>query len=66
MEAGPIGTWGKSFKLFGITSYGDSCACSGSSSPLSLETRCENGKTKVAMTIFTVRVKAARGKPHFI
>ena len=36
------------------------------SSPLSLETRCENDKTKVAMTLFTVRVKVARGKPHFI
>lgn len=66
MEAGPIGTWGKSFKLFGITSYGESRACWASSSPPSLETRCENGKTKAAMTIFTVRVKVARGKPHFI
>lgn len=54
------------FKLFGITSYGDSCGCWGNSLPVSLETHCENDKTKVAMIIFTVRVKSERGKSHII
>lgn len=66
MDAGQRGTWRESFKLFGITSYGDSCGCWGNSLPVSLETHCENDKTKVAMTMFTVRVRSERGTSHII
>lgn len=66
MDIGQTGTWRESFKLFGITSYGDSCGCWRNSLPVSLETHHENDKTKVAMIIFTVRVKDERGKSHSI